>query len=92
MKYIHMLCALLVLAGCGTAPVPKPQIVEIPVAVGCLGARPARPQPAFGVGEYPGDKVAAQKALAEASAWEGYATKLEATMAGCNPKEPVSLQ
>lgn len=91
MKSILLLIGMLALAGCATAP-PKPQIVEIPVAVGCLGDKPARPQPAFGVGAYPGDKVAAQKALAEASAWEGYATKLEAAMAGCNPKEPASLQ
>lgn len=90
MKRALILLVMLALAGCATAPPPKPQIVEIPVAVGCLGDKPARPQAAFGIGEYPGDKVAAQKALAEASAWEGYATKLEATMAGCDQK-PVSL-
>lgn len=88
MKFPVMTIIAMSLAGCATAP-PKPQIVEIPVAIGCLGDTPARPIVKFGVGEYPGDKVAAQRALADASEWEGYAVGLEAAMAGCDRK-PVS--
>lgn len=88
MKYPVMTIIAMSLAGCTTAP-PKPQIVEIPVSIGCLGDTPARPVAKFGVGEYPGDKVAAQRALADASEWEGYAVGLEAAMAGCDHK-PVS--
>lgn len=85
MKYPVMTIIAMSLAGCATAP-QNPQIVEIPVAIGCLGDTPARPVPKFGVGEYPGDKVAAQRALADAYEWEGYAVGLEAAMAGCNKK------
>lgn len=92
MKQILLLGTMLALAGCATAP-PKAQIVEVPVAIGCLGPKPSRPTPKFGVGDYPktpdgkdDDKKAAQTALAEASGWEGYATGLEVSMAGCTPK------
>ena len=72
----------LLLAGCTTAP---PITVKIPVSVGCLGVLPVRPIPTFGVGQYLGEKAAAQAALADASAWELYAIRLEAAMAGCGP-------
>ena len=74
-------CALvvLVLAGCAT----EPQKVSIPVVVGCVGLLPARPVNTFGAGAYPGDKAAAQAALIDSAAWEGYATKLEVVIAGC---------
>jgi hypothetical protein len=76
----------LILAGCGTAPRCAPQIVKVPVAVGCLGDTPARPINTFNVGPYPGEKAAAQAALVDAAAWEGYATGLEVAMAGCDRK------
>jgi len=74
-------CALvaLVLAGCAV----EPQKVPVPVTVGCVGPVPARPVNTFGDGAYPGDKAAAQAALIDAAAWEGYATKLEVVIAGC---------
>jgi hypothetical protein len=55
----------------------------LPVAVGCVGELPARPANTFGTGAYPGDKAAAQAALVDSAAWEGYATKLEVVVAGC---------
>lgn len=72
-----ILCLLL--AGCAT----EPQKVSVPVTVGCVGQVPARPVNTFGAGAYPGDKVAAQAALIDSAAWEGYATKLEVVIAGC---------
>ncbi len=44
---------------------------------------PARPISAVGAGAYSGVKAAAQAALIDAAAWEGYATKLEAVIPGC---------
>lgn len=82
MKAALLACALL--AGCCSTP--DPVVVKVPVAVGCLGPKPARPAPKFGVGQYPGDKAAAQAALLDAAAWEGYAAGLEVAMAGCSPK------
>ncbi len=78
-------CALVlsVLAGCATSPLPA---VSVPVAVGCVGAMPERPVSTFGAGAYPGDKAAAQAALIDAAAWEGYAMKLEVELAGCPAK------
>lgn len=74
-----ILCLLL--TGCAAAP--KTERVEIPVAVPCVGEVPARPINTFGTGTYPGDKAAAQAALIDSAAWEGYATKLEVIIAGC---------
>ncbi|WP_305821408.1 hypothetical protein [Massilia brevitalea] len=37
----------------------------------------------FGAGAYPGDKAAAQAALIDGAAWEGYALQLEVIIAGC---------
>lgn len=77
-----MLCLLL--AGCAV----EPQKVPVPVSVGCVGPVPARPVNTFGAGAYPGDKAAAQAALIDAAAWEGYATKLEVVIAGCPLSQP----
>ena len=85
-RILSIIILTMLLAGCVHDPV-KPEIVYVPVAVGCLGKKPARPVPKFGIGEYPGDKVAAQRALSDASEWEGYAVGLEATMAGCTEKK-----
>jgi hypothetical protein len=92
MKRILFALLPLALAACNT--VPKKEVVEVkvPVAVGCLGDKPKRPASKFGEGTYPGDKVAAQAALADASAWEKYATGLEVTMAGCDPKPAGKAQ
>lgn len=76
-----ILCLLL--AGCAT----RPPTVSVPVMVGCVGAVPARPVNTFGAGAYPGDKAAAQAALIDAAAWEGYATKLEVVIAGCPSRQ-----
>lgn len=73
----------LLLAGC--ASTPAPQVVNVPVHVPCLGALPERPAPQFGTGPYPGDKEAAKLAVLDSLAFQGYATKLEAAMAGCLP-------
>ena len=74
-------CSLVIalLAGCATPPAP----VHVPVTVGCVGVVPARPVSTFGAGAYPGDKAAAQAALIDSAAWEGYALKLEVVIAGC---------
>lgn len=72
-----ILCVLL--SGCAA----EPQKIPMPVAVGCVGAKPARPVNTFGAGAYPGDKAAAQAALIDGAAWEGYALKLEVIIAGC---------
>lgn len=74
------------LAGCGGMPRCEPQVVKVPVPVGCLGDAPARPVNTFNVGAYPGEKAAAQAALVDAAAWEGYAIKLEVAQAGCDKK------
>ena len=76
---------VLLLAGC--ASTPAPQIVNVPVHVPCLGALPERPTPQFGSGPYPGDKEAAKLALLDFYAFQGYSTKLEAAMAGCEAKK-----
>lgn len=76
----------MVLAGCGTAVQRATQIVKVPVPIGCLGDAPARPVNTFNVGPYPGEKAAAQAALVDAAAWEGYAIGLEAAQAGCDKK------
>jgi hypothetical protein len=76
---MRALILCLLLAGCAA----EPQRVPVPVAVGCVGAVPARPVNTFGAGAYPGDKAAAQAALIDSAAWEGYATKLEVVIAGC---------
>lgn len=78
---MKLLILCLLLAGC--AATPEGERVEIPVAVPCVGEVPARPVNTFGTGAYPGDKAAAQAALIDAAAWEGYATKLEVIIAGC---------
>lgn len=80
--------AVVLLTGCASAP-PVPPPVDVPVAVGCLGDVPARPVSRYGKGEWPGDKAAAQAALADANAWEQYATGLEAAQAGCSPRRQV---
>lgn len=74
-----VLTLALALAGCAT----RPATVSVPVVVGCVGQLPARPVNTFGAGAYPGDKAAAQAALIDSAAWEGYATKLEVVIAGC---------
>lgn len=76
---------LLALGGCATRS-PAPQLVDVPVAVGCLGAVPVRPVSRYGVGEWPGDKAAAQLALTDVNAWEQYSIALEAAVAGCQPR------
>ena len=76
---MRALALCLLLAGCAA----EPQKVPTPVAVGCVGAVPARPANTFGAGAYPGDKAAAQAALIDSAAWEGYALQLEVIIAGC---------
>jgi hypothetical protein len=85
MKRLFIL-PMALLAACNT--VPKKEVVEVkvPVAVGCLGPTPKRPAPKFGIGPYPGDKVAAQLALGDYVAMDKYATGLEVAMAGCDRK------
>jgi hypothetical protein len=73
--------AVLLLTSCASAP--KPATVNIPVTVPCVGDLPTRPVNTFGTGAYPGDKAAAQAALVDSAAWEGYATKLDVIVAGC---------
>ena len=76
---MRALLICLALTGCAT----QQATVPVPVAVGCVGKLPARPVNTFGAGAYPGDKAAAQAALLDSTAWEGYATKLEVVLAGC---------
>jgi hypothetical protein len=84
MKLLMTCVALLLLVGCSTAPKCEPApVVETPVAAPCVGDVPARPVASFNVGPYPGEKMAAQAALVDAAAWEGYAISLEAVVAGC---------
>lgn len=77
-----LILVALLLSGCAT----KRLIAEVPVGIGCLGPVPERPVPKFGGGEYPGDKEAAQAALLDSDAWQGYSLKLEVAMSGCDPK------
>lgn len=79
---MRALILCLLLAGCVT----EPQKVPVPVVAGCVGQLPARPVSTFGAGAYPGDKAAAQAALIDGAAWEGYALKLEVIIAGCPKK------
>jgi hypothetical protein len=94
MEMKRLLLALLPLAMAACNTVPKKEVVEVkvPVPVGCLGKKPVRPASKFGTGDWPGDKAAAQAALADASAWETYATRLEVTMAGCDEKPAEDAQ
>lgn len=80
---MKVLILALLLTGCASM---KPEVVKVPVAVGCLGDKPARPTPTFGAGDYPGDAAAAKAALVDSAAWEGYAIGLEVAMSGCDPK------
>jgi hypothetical protein len=84
---------VLALTGCATMqPQCEPaQIVEKAVAIGCLGDTPDEPVDQVGVGDYPGDRAAAQAALIDAAAWKGYAVKLKAAQAGCDKKTGMSL-
>lgn len=59
---------------------------NVPAQAGCLGAALARPVNSFNVGAYPGENAAAQAALVDAAAWEGYAIGLEVAQAGCDRK------
>lgn len=79
---MRALILCLMLAGCAS----EPQKIPMPVAVGCVGKEPARPVSTFGTGAYPGDKAAAQAALIDGAAWEGYALQLEVIIAGCPKK------
>ena len=81
------------MSGCGVIPRCESQVVKVPVPVGCLGSTPARPVNTFNVGVYPGEKAAAQAALVDAAAWEGYAIALEVAQAGCykKPEPPAKL-
>ena len=56
--------------------------------VGCVGAVPALSASTFDAGAYTGDKAAAQAALIDSAAWEGYALKLDVVIAGCR-KQPA---
>lgn len=76
---MRALILCLLLAGCAS----EPQKIPMPVAVGCVGPVPSRPVNTFGAGAYPGDKAAAQAALIDSAAWEGYALQLEVIIAGC---------
>ena len=76
---MRALVLCLALAGCAGSP----EKVPVPVTIGCVGDVPARPVSTFGAGAYPGDKAAAQAALIDSAAWEGYATKLEVVISGC---------
>jgi hypothetical protein len=79
-----LICLLLV--GCGSTPAPT---ASVPVAIGCLGAVPARPVDQFGVGPHPGEKAAAQAALLDLGAYKKYSTGLEVAMTGCRPKGEI---
>jgi len=79
---VRALILCLLLAGCAA----EPQKIPVPVAVGCVDKEPVRPVNTFGAGAYPGDKAAAQAALIDSAAWEGYALKLEVIIAGCPRK------
>jgi hypothetical protein len=52
----------------------KPECIEIPVTVPCVGVLLDRPINTFGTGPYPGDKATAQAALIDSAARKGYAT------------------
>jgi len=81
---VRVVILCLLLAGCAV----EPQKISVPVAVGCVGEVPVRPVNTFGAGAYPGDKAAAQAALIDGAAWEGYAVKLEVIIAGCPKSLP----
>ena len=74
------LLAVTLLSGCAS----KPQIVEVPVSVPCLGAKVEAPEYKAGVGEYPGDSEAIKMLAADLVQAKAYATALIARMAGCN--------
>lgn len=85
MKVLLVVALGAALTACGTVP-ERTIEVKVPVKVGCLGAKPKRPMERFGEGPYPGDKVAAQLAMADSLAFQAYSTGLEVAMAGCDPK------
>lgn len=78
------LALVAVLAGCGSAPLAPPQIVNVPVYTSCVKEVPLKPDYEFGkmlLTDSEGDKV-----LALARDWprgRKYEGELEAIIAGC---------
>ena len=72
-----MLFAVL-LAGCASD-----RVVSVPVSVPCLGPAPEAPEYRYGVGEYPGDVVAAKWLAADLIDAKQYVVELKAQMMGC---------
>lgn len=73
----------LLLAGCGTAPLPH-QTVYVPVHAPCITDKPVAPVYEFD--KLPLDALAGEKVLALARDWptgRKYEAKLEAALAGC---------
>jgi hypothetical protein len=68
------------MAGCATLP----PTVSVSVTVGRVGAVPAHPGQHAWRRRVPRRKAAAQAALIETAAWEGYASRLEVVLAGCH--------
>lgn len=81
---------VLVLTGCATPAPRAPEVVKLPVVVGCLVDVPARPVSTFDQGAWPGGVAAAKAVLADAALWEAYALGLEVAQAGCEKKASTS--
>jgi hypothetical protein len=80
---IISLIAVVLLAGCSTAP-PPTQIVEVPVHTPCVTGTPVRPVYEFD--KLPLDASGGEKILALARDWpvgRKYEGELEAALAGC---------
>ncbi|NYE62178.1 hypothetical protein FHW58_003393 [Duganella sp. 1224] len=78
------LSAACMLASCASAPAPATQTVQVPVAVPCVKAAPARP--AFEFDQLPATASDGDKVLALVRDWaryRKYTGELEAVIAGC---------
>lgn len=82
-KLAGLACAVL-MAGCATAPPPATQTIQVPVAVPCVKAAPARP--AFEFDQLPATANDGDKVLALVRDWaryRKYSGELEAVLVGC---------
>lgn len=78
MRILFVTLLLLFSTGCATK-----QVATIPISTTCLGKPPIPPTYLYGVGDYPGDILAAEMLRADLADAKGYILELKAQMAAC---------
>ncbi len=84
-KTTLLLLALLTIGLSGCAMFGKREVTKVQVPVACIkpADRPNRPARSCGVGQYPGDKTAAQACLRDLESLDQYATLQDVLLTGC---------